>query len=207
MMRIRTPADLAKGAAALAASDPVMRDLLHNHAPLPMRLTDNDFPALFSIIVGQQVSTASASAIWSRLAGAGLTSERAVGRSAATALTGCGLSRPKAGYALAIARAGIDWAALDRLDDDGARAALVALPGVGPWTAEVFLLSALGRADALPAGDLALQEAARLAYGLDKRPQAQDFLDLAEPWRPWRAVAARALWAYYRQAKSREGIR
>ena len=90
---------------------------------------------------------------------------------------------------------------------DAAIAALVALPGVGTWTAEIYLKFALGRADVLAAGDLALQEAARMMYGLEARPGPAALRAMSQPWRPWRAVAARGLWAYYRQAKGREGIR
>ena len=89
---------------------------------------------------------------------------------------------------------------------DDAHALLTQLHGIGPWTADLYLLACLGHADAWPAGDLALQEAARLAFGLDKRPTTRDMGPLAEGWRPYRAVAARLLWAYYRVAKSREGV-
>lgn len=82
---------------------------------------------------------------------------------------------------------------------------LVALPGIGRWTAEIYLMFALGRADAFAPDDLALQEAARLLYGLPERPRGRALAALAEPWRPWRSVAARGLWAYYRLAKGREG--
>jgi DNA-3-methyladenine glycosylase II len=92
------------------------------------------------------------------------------------------------------------------LADDEVIATLVALPGVGVWTAEIYLKFALGRADAFAAGDLALQEAARLMYDLPARPGPAELRRLAAPWAPWRAVAARGLWAYYRLAKSREGV-
>jgi DNA-3-methyladenine glycosylase II len=82
---------------------------------------------------------------------------------------------------------------------------MVAVKGIGPWTADIYLLFCLGHADAFPAGDLALQEAARIAYGLDERPKEKAFVALAERWRPWRGVAAKVLWAYYRIAKAREG--
>jgi DNA-3-methyladenine glycosylase II len=87
---------------------------------------------------------------------------------------------------------------------DEAHALLTAIHGIGPWTADLYLLSCLGHADAWPAGDLALQEAARLAFGLKARPSAKDMAALAESWRPWRAVAARLLWSYYRAVKRRE---
>ena len=122
-------------------------------------------------------------------------------------LRGCGLSRPKARYLQGLARSGIDYAALRRASDDEVVAVLVALPGIGRWTAEIYALSALGRADVFAAGDLALQEAARLLFGLTARPSERVLREMAEAWSPWRAVAARALWAYYRQARNREGVR
>ena len=82
---------------------------------------------------------------------------------------------------------------------------LLALPGIGVWTAEIYLMFALGRADAFCPDDLALQESARLMYGLPERPKGRALAELARPWQPWRSVAARGLWAYYRLAKGREG--
>ena len=96
-------------------------------------------------------------------------------------------------------------ACLAELSAEDAHAALTAVHGIGPWTADIYLLSCLGHADAWPAGDLALQEGARLAFGLRRRPSAKDMVPLAEPWRPLRAVAARVLWTYYRAVKGRDG--
>jgi len=79
--------------------------------------------------------------------------------------------------------------------------ALIALPGIGPWTADIYALSCLGRADAWPTGDLALQASAADLFGLVKRPDSRAMLTLAEAWRPWRSVAARLLWAHYRSLK------
>jgi DNA-3-methyladenine glycosylase II len=121
-------------------------------------------------------------------------------------LRALGLSRPKARYLRGIAEAGLDWQGLRVLPDDEVIAQLVALPGIGVWTAEIYLKFALGRADVFAAGDLALQEGARLLYGLEARPGPKALREMAEPWRPWRAVAARGLWAYYRVAKGREGV-
>lgn len=198
--------DLARGAAALAALAPEWGPVLERLGPLPLRLRGQGFTPLFQIIVGQQVSTASAAAIWARLEAAGLVGEQAVAKADEATLTACGLSRPKARYASRIARQGVEWAGFQALDDDAAHAALCALPGVGPWTAEVYLLQGLGRPDVMPAGDVALQEAARRAFGLAVRPSAEELARMALRWQPWRAVAARALWAYYRIDKGREGI-
>ena len=120
-----------------------------------------------------------------------------------------GLSRPKIRalkeIARAIVRGDLALATLGDIDADAAHAALTAVHGIGPWTADIYLLGCLGHADAWPAGDLALQEAARLAFGLKTRPTTKEMGPLAEPWRPWRAVAARVLWTYYRAVKGREG--
>ena len=122
------------------------------------------------------------------------------------ALRACGLSRQKIRYAQGLARSGIDYDALAQLPDAEVIAALVTLPGVGRWTAEVYAMFALGRADVFAAGDLALQEAAKVLFELPARPTDKELRLMAENWSPWRAVAARALWAYYRLRKGREGI-
>src|SRR6185312_5742042 len=106
----------------------------------------------------------------------------------------------------AVAKGHIDLDAVARMEADQAHAALVALHGIGPWTADIYLLFCLGNADAWPAGDLAIQEALRIAFNLKKRPDAKAMAKLAEPWRPWRGVAAHLLWAYYHAVKRREGV-
>ena len=93
------------------------------------------------------------------------------------------------------------------LPDEAVIANLVAIPGIGRWTAEIYAMFSLGRADVFAPGDLALQEAAKVLFGLEARPSERQFRAMAEAWSPWRAVAARLLWAYYRVAKSREGIK
>jgi DNA-3-methyladenine glycosylase II len=105
----------------------------------------------------------------------------------------------------ATARGELALASLADIEADAAHAALTAVHGIGPWTADIYLLACLGHADAWPAGDLALQEAARLAFALPARPSAKEMVALAEIWRPHRAVAARVLWTYYRAVKGRDG--
>ena len=163
------------------------------------------------IVVSQQLSTASAAAIWGRLAAAydPFTPQRLL-KARADRLAGLGLSRPKIRALKEIARAivggSLDCDALPQMDADAAHAALCAVHGVGPWTADIYLLFCLGHADAWPAGDLALQEGARLALGLPERPTAKETIALAQLWRPWRGVAARLLWAYYRAIKHRDAV-
>lgn len=207
MRLIRTEADLAEGAAHLARVCPVWARVLPQIGPLPLRRREDGFKAIAGAIVAQQISVAAAASIWDRMVAAELITASAIAAASDDDLRAAGLSRPKARYLKAISAAGLDWEGLRDLPDDQAIATLVALPGIGVWTAEIYLKFALGRPDVFAAGDLALQESARIMYGLDTRPGPAALRDLAEPWRPWRAVAARGLWAYYRLAKGREGIR
>jgi DNA-3-methyladenine glycosylase II len=202
---IETEADLAAAAEELVALDPRFGPVVAA-GPLPMRRRADGFAALLSAIVAQQVSTASAAAIWSRIETAGLVTEAAVAEADETALRACGLSRPKMRYARALAGAEIDWQALRDARTDEVVTTLTAVPGVGRWTAEIYAKFALGHADAFAAGDLALQEAARRLFDLAGRPAERDLRAMAEAWRPVRAVAARALWVYYRWDTDREGV-
>ncbi|MCV2864348.1 DNA-3-methyladenine glycosylase family protein [Albidovulum sediminicola] len=201
------PQCLAEGAAWLAAREPAFGPALSVTGPLPLRLRPDGFASLLDAIVSQQVSVASANAIWARLEAAGLTEEAAMARADDDALRACGLSRQKVRYAGVLSRAGIDYDALRALPADEVISALVALPGIGRWTAEIYAMFSLGRADVFAPGDLALQEAARHLFNLPERPSEKALRAMAEAWSPWRAVAARALWAYYRHVKSREGTR
>ncbi|MGI3167959.1 DNA-3-methyladenine glycosylase family protein [Pseudooceanicola sp. C21-150M6] len=204
MSRIDTVEDITRGAHALAAADPAFAPLT-TYVP-PLRRRPSGFATLLQAIVGQQVSTASAAAIWARVEAAGLTEPEAVEAAGEAGLRSLGFSRPKIRYALALATARLDFDALDRLEDEAVIASLTALPGIGRWTAEIYALTALGRADVFPAGDLALQEAARILYQLDARPDERELRQMALEWAPWRAVAARLLWEHYRLSKQREGI-
>ncbi|GGL93567.1 3-methyladenine DNA glycosylase [Pseudooceanicola nanhaiensis] len=203
---IETPEDVAEGAAWLAARDAGMARAFARCGVPPLRRRADGFGTLLQAVVGQQVSTASAAAIWARMEAAGLVVSDAVAAASEEELRAVGLSRPKMRYARGIAGAGLDFQALRDLPDAEVLARLVALPGIGPWTAEIYALTALGRADVFPPGDLALQEAARMLYGLEARPNAAELRNMALGWSPWRAVAARLLWAWYRAEKSREGI-
>lgn len=203
---IQTDDCVAEGAAWLAARDARMAQAMALCGPLPLRRQADGFAALLSAIVSQQVSVASARAIWARLEAAGLTDAQAMAAAEEEALRSVGLSRQKARYGQALARAGIDFEALRAVPDAQVLATLVAVPGIGTWTAEIYAMFALGRADVFAPGDLALQEAARILYGLETRPGEKAMREMAQVWSPWRSVAARVLWAYYRVAKTREGV-
>jgi DNA-3-methyladenine glycosylase II len=204
---IETADCVAEGAAWLAARDARLAAALTLTGPLPLRRRPDGFAALLDAIVSQQVSVASASAIWARLEGAGLTQPDRWLAASDEDLRGCGLSRQKMRYGRALAEADLDYGALRRAPTDEVLATLVALPGIGRWTAEIYAMFSLGRADVFAPGDLALQEAARVLYDMPDRPSEKALRAMAEAWSPWRGVAARLLWAYYRVAKQREGTR
>lgn len=203
---IVTDADVAEGAAWLAQQDPRLASALAQTAPLPLRRKPDGFAELLSAIVSQQVSTASARALWSRLQAAGVTDVRSVQARTEADLRALGLSRQKARYAQALAAADIDYAALREAPDAQVIKTLTAVTGIGVWTAEIYAMFSLGRADVFAPGDLALQEAARLLFDLPERPKERALRQMAESWSPWRSVAARLLFAYYRHAKQRDGI-
>lgn len=204
---IETEACVAEGAAWLAAREPRFARALSLTGPLPLRRGPDGFRALLDAIVSQQVSVAAGDAILRRLEAAGFTDPARLAAAADDDLRACGLSRQKARYARALALAGIDFGALRRMPDEDVIATLTAVPGIGRWTAEIYALFALGRADVFAPADLALQESARLLFGLASRPKERPFRAMAEAWSPWRGVAARLLWAYYHVEKEREGVR
>ncbi len=208
MRRIRTLDDIAEGLDALAAADPRLAAIISRAGAVPLRLIEPGFAGLASIIVSQQVSKASAEAIFSRLArlidpltaAALLTADEAAFRTA-------GLSRPKQRALLAAAQAvenGLDLDGLTRADAAEAIGQMVEVPGIGPWTAECYLLFAAGHPDVFPARDVALQTAVGHAFAIAPRPAEKRLAELAESWSPWRGVAARLFWAYYAAIRGRE---
>ena len=200
------PDCVAEGAAWLAATEPRFARILPLISPLPLRREAEGFDRLLHAIIGQQVSVASARAIWARMEAAGMTQPLPVSQATEADLRACGLSRQKIKYAQGLAAADIDYAGLNIKSTAQVIETLVKVPGIGQWTAEIYAMFSLGRADVLPAGDLALAEAARLIFDLPDRPKDRALRQMAENWSPWRAVAARLLWAYYKHAKDRDGI-
>ncbi|HEY4820280.1 MAG TPA: DNA-3-methyladenine glycosylase 2 family protein [Xanthobacteraceae bacterium] len=207
---IHTEADLDHAIAQLVGVDPRFGTVLSRAGRPPLRRRPDGFAGLASIVVSQQLSTASAKAIWGRLSEAFDPFEHAAvlrARSAKLARAGLSASKIRAlkAIAKAIDRGELDLPALVAKQADEAHAALTAVHGIGPWTADIYLLFCLGHPDAWPAGDLAVQEAMRLAFGLKTRPSAREMGPLAEAWRPLRGVAACLLWSYYRAIKKRDG--
>jgi len=207
---IHTEADLDDAIGQLVEADPRLAGVLAVAGRPPLRRREGGFVGLASIVVSQQLSTASASAIWMRLSAAyDPLDPAAMRRARPERLKRIGLSSAKIrtlkAIASAITRGELDLTELGAHDADDAHKILTSVHGIGPWTADIYLLACLGHSDAWPAGDLALQEASRLAFALEQRPTARQMGPLADPWRPWRAVAARLLWSYYRGVKGREG--
>ena len=204
---IKAPACVAEGAQWLAKAEPRFAEALKLSGALPLRRRPDGFAQLLSAIVSQQVSVAAANAIWGRMRDARLTGPRKIKWASDETLNAAGLSRQKIRYARALADARINYNALRDDPSDVVIATLTEVPGIGVWTAEIYAMFSLGRADVFAPGDLALQEASRLLFELPERPGERVLRQMAEGWSPWRAVAARLLWAYYKIAKQRDGIR
>ena len=209
MRRIDTLEDIADGLAALAELDPRLAYVIKIAGDVPLRRHPAGFESLAGIIVSQQISKASADAIFARLKATlnPLTPERLLEGGEAP-LVAAGLSRPKQKTFVAVAQAcanGLDLAGLCGLPAGEAIAAMTKVSGIGPWTAEVYLLFCAGHPDIFPAGDIALQNAVRHAFGLPDRPAPKPLTAIAEGWSPHRSVAARLFWAYYANMKGRDG--
>lgn len=199
---IRSDDDVREGLENLLRLDPRLAAIAAEAGPLPLRLREPGFEGLAHVIVSQMVSRASAEAIWRRMRPVEgvLTADNYV-LLHPDAWREFGLSRAKAEtlsrIADAVASGRLDLLALSALPPDEALAELTALKGIGPWTAEVYLMFCGGHADVFPSGDVALQNAVAAAFGLGARPPARELASLARTWSPWRSVAARLFWAYY----------
>ena len=193
---------LEEAAAQLGERDARLGAVLGRYGPPPLWAREPGFPTLLHIILEQQVSLASPRAAFERLLALAspLTPVRFLELDDAT-LKGAGFSRQKTRYGRELAQAvqtgALDLPGLATLDDDLVRAVLMSVKGIGRWTADIYLLMALGRPDIWPVGDLALAVAGRTVLGLETLPSSGELLQLAEAWRPWRAVAARILWHAY----------
>ncbi|MGH2451874.1 MAG: DNA-3-methyladenine glycosylase family protein [Candidatus Limnocylindria bacterium] len=193
---------LARSVRALCRTDPDLARVVTRSGPPPLWEREPGFVTIVQIVLEQQVSLASARAAYARLIGvAGAATPERLNALDDRLLTAAGLTRQKAAYlralAAAIAGGDFDIDGVGALDDDRARAALVALKGIGPWSADIYLLMALGRPDVWPSQDLALAVAMREVKRLRSVPSLERQLEIAESWRPWRAVAARILWHHY----------
>lgn len=190
---------------ALARLDPLLAKADAVVPPISWRIREHGFGGLVHQIVGQQVSIAAAAAILKRLTDGlgGLLTPEAVLAAEDAHLRNCGLSGQKVRYVRAVAEAADVFREMHILSDDDAVSRLVAIKGVGRWTAETYLMFSEGRLDFFPAGDLALQEGYRLLSGTTDRPSEKELCARADVWRPHRGVAALMLWGYYALLRSR----
>ena len=203
---LTSEACMAEGAEWLARSEPRFAHAIDLCGIPPLRRRPDGFAQLLKAIVSQQVSTHAARAIWGRMEAAGLTEPPAILAADDAALRAPGLSRQKMRYARALAEAGIDYECLRQAPDGEVVTSLIAVAGIGRWTAEIYAMFSLGRADVFAPGDLALQESARRLFDLPDRPREAALRRMAEKWSPWRSVAAGLLWVYYRAETNREGV-
>jgi DNA-3-methyladenine glycosylase II len=211
MTVIRGDEDIRTGLAALLELDPSLSLVASGCGPVPLRLSEPGFAGLASIVVSQMVSRASADAIWGRIVkGADLLTAENYLAIDPEISAGFGLSRAKAQtllrIATAVAEGELDLEALSKKEAATAMAELTAVKGVGPWTAQVYLMFCGGHADIFPAGDVALQAAVAHALALEARPTTSQLATLAEKWSPWRSVAARLFWAHYAVITRREAL-
>src|ERR1700723_2364759 len=210
-LHLNTQADLEEAIHALVRQDPRLKPVFEIAGMPALRRREPGFAGLAHIVCGQQLSTASAAAIWARLSAAfDPFHHEAIRRARADRLGRLGLSAAKIktlkNLAREIAAERLNLDVLANEDADAAHHTLVSLHGIGPWTADLYLLFCLGHGDAWPAGDLAVQEAVKMGLGLKTRPTPKEMAPLAEPWRPLRGAAAHLWWTYYRALKNREGV-
>ena len=209
MRIIATDADIAEGLAVLLRRDPRLAAIAATAGAIPLRRTTPGFAGLARVVIGQQVSTQSAAAIWSRFAAAFPDGDpAAVAAADETSLRAIGLSGAKIATLRAVAAAvdaGFDLDALADMPAGTAHARLTALRGIGPWTADIYLLFCLGHPDVFPTGDLALRHAVAEGLGRSRPMPAAEVAAEAIAWSPWRAVAARLFWAYYRARRRTAG--
>ena len=210
-IHLNSQSDLEEAIQRLLKTDPRLKAVLKVAGMPALRRREPGFAGIAAIVCGQQLSTSAAAAIWGRLSLAyDPFHHDAVRRARADRLGRLGLSAAKIktlkNIARELAAERLNLDVLAEEDADAAHNTLTALPGIGPWTADIYLLFCLGHGDAWPAGDLAVQEAMRVGLGLKARPTVKEMAPLAEPWRPLRGAAAHLWWAYYHAIKKREGV-
>ena len=206
MRFIRSNEDLEWHIGSLTEAHPMFEPLREAAGAVPVRWLDRGFKGLVFVVTGQQISVAAGRAIYRRLEAAlGDITAETVAAASDDVLRAAGFSAPKIRTLRALQDAAMGGALdLDALEEQSAEEAILSLcqiKGIGPWTAEVYLLFAAGHPDIFPAADVALQESARLAFALDARPTTRDLREMSDAWSPWRSAAARLLWAYYRVRK------
>ena len=211
MRFIRSDEDLEWHIESLTQAHPMFEPLRQAAGSVPVRWLDRGFKGLVWVVTGQQISVAAGRAIFGRLEAAlGDITAETVAAARDDVLRAAGYSAPKMRTLRALQEAAMAGKLdLDALEEQSAEDAILSLcniKGIGPWTAEVYLLFAAGHPDIFPAADVALQESMRLAFALNARPTTRDLREMSDAWTPWRSAAARLLWAYYRVRKGGKSV-
>ncbi len=204
---IETRKDILAGLEYLGMVEPKFAEAIAISGEIPLRRREGGFNALLEMILSQQVSVASANAISNRLGKRGYKNQDKLSMATEEQIRACGVSRQKARYLLALANSDINYQELHKQSNKEVIKVLTSIPGIGIWTSEIYLMFSMGKRDVIAAGDLALQESTKILFELPQRPSEKELREIAAKWSPWRSVAARLLWAYYRVEKSREGVR
>jgi DNA-3-methyladenine glycosylase II len=209
--RLESPETLAAHLAALVALDPRLAPVAERAGSFEIRTSPGGFAGLAQIVTGQQVSTQSADAIWSRFSALdGALDPAGYLRLSEETVRKSGQSGAKYRTLRAIAEAVLagefDFSPLPELPAEQAIAALTRLKGIGPWTAEIYLMFSAHHPDIFPAGDVALQRAVQWAFDLPDKLQVKGLVSLAKSWSPHRSTAALLFWRYYRAVRNKEGL-
>lgn len=197
---------LTKNLKKLARLDTELGDVIKSLDNINLRTREGGFSALLRAIVGQQLSVKAAAAIWLKLENAKLTTEESIESASDLELRICGLSRQKIKYTKALSAQKINYVKLKSLKEEEVIEILTAVPGIGRWTAEIYLMFCLDKPDIFPSGDLALQEATKILYSSSVRPKEKEMREIAQKWKPFRSLAALVLWEFYAINKKREGV-
>jgi DNA-3-methyladenine glycosylase II len=206
-MQQLTAESLEQAVALLCRREKRFKPIVKKYGVPSLRAAEADFESLLIIVTEQFLSLSAAAAIWTRIeADLRPITPKRIAETPIEKFRALGLSTAKAksfiGIAEAVLAKQFQPEHLAAMSDEKAFKVLVALPGIGPWTAEIFLLANLARPDVFPAGDLALQVAAQKLLGLEERPTVTEMKQISLAWSPHRATAARLLWSYYRDIKS-----
>ena len=198
--------DLQEGLHFLTKHDPVLNKTIDEGQKIVPISRNIGFSALLKTIVSQQLSTAAAATIWQKIVDNKLQNQENILQAKDETLLALGLSRQKCSYARALALENLDYKSLDKMSSNQVISRLIEVKGIGKWTAQIYCMFSLSRANIFPAGDLALQEAIKVLYRLDKRPSEKEVEDRASQWSPWKSVAALLLWDFYSKARKRKGV-
>ena len=202
---IKSEKDLEEGIKFLSQHDPILSHVI-DREKIVLTKRDAGFSALLKTIISQQLSTLAAGKIWQRVVDNELNIQSNILKVNAETLLSLGLSRQKCSYALALAQDKLDYSILGEMDSNTVIKRLTEIKGIGQWTAQIYCMFSLARGDIFPSGDLALQEAIRGLFSLEKRPNIKEVDEISKRWTPWKTIAAIVLWDFYRQQKKREGV-